>query len=135
MAQGGDVVPDRGAGGDGRARHLGLHRIDRDRDVALSPDRADQRDQPLDLHPGRDGIGARPRGFRTQVQDVRAFRDEAAGMGQGDIGVEETAAVRKAVGRHVDDPHHAGRRSVGSETHRASPWSYRRTRRLWKRVR
>ena len=47
--------------------------------------------------------------FAADIDDLRAFLGEAAGMGDGAFGGSEIAAVGKAVGRHIDDAHDGGR--------------------------
>ncbi len=54
----------------------------------------------------RHGLGARPRGFAADVEDVRAFRRRVAvACSTAALVIEEPAAVGEAVGRDVDDPH------------------------------
>ena len=49
---------------------------------------------------------ARARGLRAEVNDRRAFRDQVARAADGLFGTKILTAVRKGIGRDVDNPHH-----------------------------
>ena len=52
------------------------------------------------------GLGIRPRAFAADVEQIGPVGDQLQRMSDCRIRVKELAAVRKAVGRDVDDPHH-----------------------------
>ena len=58
------------------------------------------------LQRDRDRAAIGPGRFRADVDDVGAFRDHAAGMLDGALGIEELAAVGERVRRDVEDAHH-----------------------------
>ena len=117
----GDVVDDRGAGGQGAAGDLGLGRVDGDRHAGLGGQRLDHRQHPAQLLLDRDGLRAGPAGLAAEVEQVGPLGGQAAGVVDGALGAAEAAAVGEAVGRHVHDAHHLrarDRRRTGSSAPR-----------------
>ena len=94
------------AGGQRGLHHRGPARVGAD--CRTRPGQPlDRRDHAFQLvalpHRGRAGAGA----FTADIDDRRAGLEHGGGMGIGDLGiVHELAAVRKTVGRDVEDAHH-----------------------------
>ena len=104
IAEGGDVVDDRGARLDRFARHRGLGGVDGDRH-AETRGLADDRQDPAKLLLDTDRVGAGTGAFAADVEKVRAVADERFGVTDRRRGIQESAAVGEGVGGHVDDAH------------------------------
>ena len=116
IGEGGDIVDHGGAGGDGEDHRLGMAGVDGDEAVALARllgDGADDREDALLLDRRRHRLGARPRRFTADIEDIGAFLHQRDGVGDGAFGRVEAAAVGEGIGRDVDDAHQERRRPAG----------------------
>ena len=108
-----DVVDELGTELDRPTGNLALGRVDRDGNAV---ELLENRNDPAKLLVDRNPCGAGPRGLAADVHDRGPFLEHPArGCNRG-VRVEVHTAVRKAVGRHVDDPHH--RRALQTFLHR-----------------
>ena len=62
-----------------------------------------------------DRLRAGASGFPTDVQDVRALLEQTFAMVTGGIDREMLTSIRKRIGRHIDDAHHAWTGEVNRE--------------------
>ncbi len=107
-AQCADIVPHCGSDRDRCTGHGGLERVDADGAFPSGAKAGDDRQDPRELLGLIDRIGARPGAFAADVQNVRALLDQSQAVGDRGLDRPQPATVREAVGRDVDDAHHAG---------------------------
>ena len=119
-AEGGDVVDVARAGVERGLGDGALGGVDRDSvRRAVGDERLDDGEHARELVLGVHGLGARAGRLAADVEQVGALAREPPALGDGRVGVEERAAVRERVGRHVDDAHQAEfRRHVGDHGRR-----------------
>jgi len=102
------VVDHACSGLDRGTHHLGLGRVDADRQRRLFRESFDHRDHARQFLLQGHVPCARPRGFAAHVKDVGALFRQAHAMGDGRGGRRVVAAVGKRIRRDVDDAHHPG---------------------------
>ena len=109
----GDVVDDLGAVLQRRPRHLGVHRVDADRN-SLSGKLFDHRKHACDLDPRVDAGGAGAGRLTADIDDRGALRGQLEAVLDGAVAVEEQAPVGEGVVGDVHDPHdlHVGSRGT-----------------------
>ena len=103
----GDIVDHGGAGLQRRVGDLRQRGIDADRNPLREgvPQTLYDRQHTVLLPGRRDSLGTRARGFPAHVYDIRALLHHGGGVPDGGVGIQKTAAVGKAVRRHVQDAH------------------------------
>ena len=107
-AQRSDVVDHVRPGLQRHLRHVRLHRIDGDGDIAPAPDLFDDRNDALDLRFLGHRLGAGSGRLAADVDDRRAVRLHPQRRINRCGSIEVHAAVGEGVGRHVDDAHDRG---------------------------
>ena len=116
-----DVVDDDGSGRYRLARHARFVGIDGDGETARGQP-LDDRQHAAQFFVCRKRLGARPRRFSPDVEDVRAFLDHAQAILNRTSGIEPHTPIRKGVRRDVENPHDEGTlaqhkcRTIGSGT-------------------
>ena len=107
-AQRSDIVDHVRPGVQRHLRHVRLHRIDGDGDIAPAPDLFDDRNDALDLRFLGHRLGAGSGRLAADVDDRRAVRLHPQRRINRLGSIEVHAAFGEGVGRHVDDAHDRG---------------------------
>ena len=106
MAPGRDVVDDRRAGFDRRARRPTAFVVSMLTGTAgVGGQRPDHRDDPGGLVVGGDRRGAGPGGLATHVEHRGTRVAQREPVGDRGVGIEVAAPVGEGIRGHVDDPH------------------------------
>ena len=92
-----------------------------DRDGEARRESFNDGDDAADLLVRRHDLGAGAGGLAADVEDVGTVGNQGLGAGEGVGRAEGEAAVGEAVGRRVDDPHHAGTLAVGDDPAAGDP--------------
>ncbi len=109
-----DIIDNVGPGVQGGPGRGGVARVDADRHLyALGPQRADHRQDPGLLLLRGHGRSTGSRAFSADVEDVCAIGDQLQAMLKRGLNRIMAAAVRKAVGRYIDDAHDQGQCQAG----------------------
>ena len=117
MREGRDVIQDVGTCGGGLTHHFSFARVYGNHRARPRAKTFDDRNDALQLFLDGHGVRARPRAFAADIEDIGALLDELQAVRNGSRRGRVPAAVRKAVRRHVDDPHDA--RPIERQTRKA----------------
>ncbi len=104
-----DVVDDLGAGLHGGERGGAVVGVDGEDGVgAGGADGVEDGKEAGLLLGGRERLGVGAGGFRADIKDVGAAVEEVEAVFDGEVGGEELAGVREAVGGDIEDAHNEG---------------------------